>query len=292
MFEKFGLRFVSVVLAVAVMFNTSTGSAAALFNKFGTLGEVTTVEQLPKVEADGWIEFQSTNDVSLNKTWKITSNTKIKERHVKAATIIIDGELIPVTITGFNTNVLQLKATYNLPGAKAGELRVYLSNGKNYKVSFTTKDEVRDIKQIGNLDNPIPLLKEDNIKSYIQSRATNYYKIRIAEAGLLGINNNWNGSQYGTTIRLIHISPDYKRTNLLTLKEDDKHISTLVYPGEYLLAVSNFQKDEIDYELKTSFLKTDLAIDRVKGEFDNATMLVDDQIIEESLHTFNGTEFD
>ena len=281
-----------LVLVVALTFNSSVVLAISTFNEFGISENSTSVEQLPKVDEDNWIEYPSTNNVSLDKTWKITFNTKIKEKQVKAAVIIIDGELIPVTITGFNTNQLQVKATYNLPGAKSGEMKIYLSNGKNYKISFTTKDEVRKVEGEGTLRSPIPLLKEEKVEASIQQGVTAYYSIRITEAGLLKINNNWNGIEDALTTRLLYNSPDHKRYTLPTLENEEKYTSILVNPGEYYLSVSNRQKDPIIYDLITSFEKTDLATDKVHSEFEHATMLVDDQLIEESLATFNGTDFD
>lgn len=286
--RRFKRTYLGFTVASFLLLNGFANETEASYNEIGSKANITTVEQLPKVEETQWIMYPSAENVSLNKVWTIKAKTKFKQKYVEGAVIVIDDELIPVTIDGFDTKELTLKATHNLPGGKSGELRIYLSNGKNYKVPFTTKDEPREVTAQSSMQQGIPILKDEKITAVANRQKSNYYEVTVKEAGELTI--LLNNEQLNTNVYKIE---DGGAVYLRSYETDALKRSIFVTPGKYLVYIANLSGAEQEsYTMTTTFEELAAVSDQAGNDAANALVMQDEQQYEETLHVYANDEYD
>ena len=90
-----------------------------------------------------WVDFGEKQNVDLQKSWTITFNQTVTFKKIVSAEIEdATGELIPVNLEMLDKQKLKISPTTRYLADKSYTLRVKLTNGLRYKLSFHTTENV------------------------------------------------------------------------------------------------------------------------------------------------------
>lgn len=134
------MRKMKVLLALLLLYIITPNTSYAVnshYNEFGASHSIEFVSDLPEVKK--WIELEGKTEVALNKNWTISFNKEFEPNKVIAAVIVKDEALVPVTVEYPKSNQLQITPATDYEANSEYELRIYLQNGKSYKMHFTTE---------------------------------------------------------------------------------------------------------------------------------------------------------
>lgn len=142
--EVFNIRkllstFFSFVLILTLLpISAFADTNKSLFNEFGMKNEEG-IRIIQEVEKKGdWYEFDEKYDVPLNKEWTITFSGEVTHDKIDGMVIEIDKKFIPVEIELSGSNTATVKSVKPFEEGKRYTMKVFLNNGKRYKMYFNT----------------------------------------------------------------------------------------------------------------------------------------------------------
>lgn len=117
-------------------------SAKQPLNQFGVQNAVA-VEQV--ADHTKWIDLGTQKNVPLRKSWTIIFNQTVDYSKVDGAVIEMNDKYIPVEIDITGRKTMKVAPVHNYESNKTYTLKVFLNNGKRYKMTFTTTADVNTL---------------------------------------------------------------------------------------------------------------------------------------------------
>lgn len=137
-----------------------------------------------------WEYFPSKSNTPLDKVWTVKFSSAVSLGKIDAIVIERNNEFIPVKIQVSDNNEIQVSPTYGFSGSTSYNMKIFLANGKKYKMNFTTVPEPRnsDIEPNDTYLNAKEMyLNETLIGSFSEKDRDDYYKIEIPRDGRLDL---------------------------------------------------------------------------------------------------------
>lgn len=192
-------NFLSLILAFLLLLST-TGNVFANgfsqlvdsieFDNYGIkVNRSTSIEDIKLMSTiDNWETFDSKSNVPLNKVWTVKFSSLVTLSKIDAIVIERGNEFIPVNIKISAVDEIQVSPTYGFSGNTNYQMKIFLANGKKYKMDFSTVPEPRnaDIEPNDTYMNSNEIyLNEKIIGSFSDKDYNDYYKIEIPKDGRL-----------------------------------------------------------------------------------------------------------
>lgn len=207
---------------------------------------------------DNWMTFETRKNVSLNKEWTINFSDIATHEKIDAIVIERNSQFIPVTITLNNEKLAKVKATTEFAGSADYTLKVLLSNGKKYKIDFTTVSEPRflDIEPNNLYTQAQEVYLSETISGEISKNDVDFYRIEVPYYGELSIDlKGFNGA--GLSIWIFGENGDNKESISYNNNITQGTLTSGLMPGTYYIKVSGYSsRDTSKYELTTNFQKS------------------------------------
>ncbi|MFL0248832.1 PPC domain-containing protein [Clostridium neuense] len=135
----------SCIISAALLL-TSTNSASAA----QTLQFSKSTSKTLMASPSSFIELPSKNNVKLDKIWTITFSTDISTDKIEGILVQQDSDFVPVSIAVSGKNTISVKPTSSYAPNSKYTLKIFLSNGSKYSMSFTTEDAYKNIDSSNN----------------------------------------------------------------------------------------------------------------------------------------------
>lgn len=143
------LKLAATAIFTATLFATPT--FAEEMNKYGIKNETTVLEQ---DDATTWIELPAKTNVPLQKSWTVNFSQEVSYDKIDGAVIEQGNKYIPVEIdfSGRKSLTVTPKDAYDINTNYT--LKVFLNNGKRYKMSFKTTNDYNSLIDSVNFSDP------------------------------------------------------------------------------------------------------------------------------------------
>lgn len=133
-------KLAAAALFSALLFTTPT--YAAEINKFGIQNAVAVEEQ---IDAVTWTELPTKTDVPLKKSWTVNFSQTVSYDKIDGAVIEQGEKFIPVEIDFPGKKSITITPTEVYKAGTNYTLKVFLNNGKRYKMSFKTTSDLNTL---------------------------------------------------------------------------------------------------------------------------------------------------
>lgn len=265
-------RYFSVVISFVMML-VVVGSLVVSaddgteFNEFG-IKENVSVSQLDILngkeernnlngESD-WNIFKSGKPVDLTKEWSINFSDIATHDKIDAIVIEKNSQFIPVTITFDNSKQIKVKAKDGFAGSSSYVLKILLSNGKKYKMDFTTIAASRyaDVEPNNTHLDANDVYLNETVRGEVSKKDVDYYRVEVPVHGTLNV--NLKGFD-GVGMSLSLYGSEGRNNNAMTSRSNFTQggIAEGLMPGTYYIRVSTYYDlDESSYELEINFDKS------------------------------------
>jgi len=140
---------------------------------------------------DEWESFKKVENVPLTKEWTINFSEIATANKIKAITIEHNAKQIQVVPPKYsNSKIVTVKPAQNYLGGQDYTLKILLTNGKKYKMDFTTVKRNLDIETDNNdyTTSKLLFIGETIQGNLPVNDKTDFYKINVPEDGLLNVN--------------------------------------------------------------------------------------------------------
>ena len=137
-----------------------------------------------------WEELASKKNVPLNKVWTVEFSDKVTMDKIAGIAIERNGEFIPVKISLMQGNKVSVTPADKFTGSTEYTLKVFLENGKNYKMDFTTVSEMRNVDDEPNYNytDASSIYINETVKgSFAEDDYNDFYKVTLPQDGRLDI---------------------------------------------------------------------------------------------------------
>jgi len=160
-------------------FILNSSYAEQSLDEYGVKNKVNVVTQL---DSNDWIIFPSKQDVPLKKTWTVTFSDIVTFDKIDGAVIEKNNQFIPVKIDFSGDTQLVISPVNTYEANASYTLKVFLNNGRKYKMEFNTTDDTNSLIEPIYLDVidaqiiRVPAMPEKgfNFPYYIRIPSTNY----------------------------------------------------------------------------------------------------------------------
>ncbi len=179
------LLLILVAMMQATVFADTYG-----FDEYGFKIEETSDQPVLKAAAISWEELDSKQNVPLDKMWTVEFSGKVTMDKIEAIAIERDGDFIPVRISLMGGNKAGITPAEAFTGDTSYTLKIFLANGHNYKMGFTTVSEYRNIDVEPNYvytDAQSLYINETVKGSFAEEDYNDFYKIVLPEDGTLDL---------------------------------------------------------------------------------------------------------
>lgn len=202
-----------------------------------------------------WETFPSKSNVPLDKMWTVEFSRSFNIKEVDAAVIEHGNQFIPVTITKTASNKLAISPRDGFAGNTNYTLKIFLSNGKRYKMDFTTRASNRkaDFEPNNTYLEASRVYINEVIEGEVVDRDVDFYKVEIPSYGVLRVNLT---GYSGSPMSLYLYGPE--GTNKSSIKSKSNftqgNISAELEPGTYYIRVTMYNDNYYSpYKLDIKF---------------------------------------
>lgn len=272
--KKKSIKIVSIIMILSIIFsmNVFAKEETPKFDEYGfnISKRVTSFSQL-KASSIEWTTFETKEDVPLDKFWTINFSKDVQINQIEAIVIERNEEFIPVRIVLVEGSEVAVVPVYGFSGDTEYTLKIFLENGKNYKMNFRTVAQYREADKEAN--NNYLSANKIYTNEIIQGDLTtadskDYYKIILAEDGELNLTGiQMNGGEIDLMLfgeRGSDIVPIAYDSNKTTTK-----INKGLEAGVYYVLVLNSGQDG-RYQLENTFSAQTVANDNAGADYINA----------------------
>ncbi|PAQ13253.1 hypothetical protein CD798_15980 [Bacillaceae bacterium SAOS 7] len=254
--------FLSVMLLMlpvstnSLMVSAETSVDEHGFNEYGMKESANmTLNQASVMSAaSNWETFAPQHNVSLEKVWTVKFSSAVSLSQIDAIVIERNGAFIPVNINVNAQNEIQVSPADRFIGNSKYEMKVFLENGKKYKMDFTTVSESRnaDIESNNTYIHASKLYLNESISGALsKDDQDDYYKIELPADGKLELTaTQLNGGEVNLYLYGVEGSDDHAINN--TYSKTTATLSTGLSKGTYYVRV-NYSGHYGNYMLENKF---------------------------------------
>lgn len=182
----------TAVIAGGLIWTTQAANAEEnVLNKYGIQNTVA-VEEAVEQKAQ-WIDLGAVKNVPLQKSWTVTFSQTVDYSKVDGAVIEINNKYIPVEVDITGRKTMTITPVHHYEPNKTYTLKVFLNNGKRYKMTFTTTNDLNTLieklpSKQGETVYRVPAMPEKGFNFT--------YYIRLPQEGMDRKNDNASAKRY------------------------------------------------------------------------------------------------
>ncbi|WP_077369474.1 PPC domain-containing protein [Anaerosalibacter sp. Marseille-P3206] len=282
----------SIILSISILLLNCSVFAEPIeselgFNEYGfkTLDKQLLAEEKllgnMRAKSSNWETFPSKTNIDLEKVWTVKFSSTVNMENLDGIAIEKDNQFIPVRITKTKYDTITVQPIDSFSGNSEYTMRIFLNNGRKYKMNFYTKPEYRnaDIEPNDNFMQANEIYLNETIIGELKSQNDNvdFYKIEIPSSGKLRIDGTQlDGGEIGITLYneygtdSNYIARDYSGQKVQIISGLEK--------GTYYIGVYN-RSGYGAYELNLDFSKQTIANDNASNNYIKAEKIsINDRI--------------
>lgn len=222
--------------------------------------------------AEEWQSLGEHSNVDIDKEWTVKFNQLASASKIDGVVVEKDAQFIPITVKMDGTASIKVSAVNGYLPNTSYTMRVFLANGKRYKMNFTTGAGYRDIDRNNDVFVGSPEIKpNEKIQASLANEKVDYFKIVLPENGHLSVRAT---EQSGNTLdlALYGVNGDNESSIDYDNNASTAEVSSPLAAGTYYIRVKPTRTAE-KYTLETTFKKPIVANDASGSTYIQAPVL-------------------
>lgn len=222
--------------------------------------------------AEEWQSLGEHSNVDIDKEWTVKFNQLASASKIDGVVVEKDAQFIPITVKMDGTASIKVSAVNGYLPNTSYTMRVFLANGKRYKMNFTTGAGYRDIDRNNDVFVGSPEIKpNEKIQASLANEKVDYFKIVLPENGHLSVRAV---EQSGNTLdlALYGVNGDNESSIDYDNNASTAEVSSPLAAGTYYIRVKPTRTAE-KYTLETTFKKPIVANDASGSTYIQAPVL-------------------
>jgi uncharacterized protein (DUF2141 family) len=248
-------RLLTIILSALITIGGTSMVVSAKENVSNTKSKFTYEAANTKISLADKKQLKAKSNVALHEEWTIELPEEVKTEDISAAVVQKQEEFIPVKVTLTGENEIKIRPVIGYEGNSEYTLKVFLKEGMEYNMNFTTTAEPRMADAEPNnefLNGSIINAGETIIGNIENEDRIDFYRVDLSKDGILNIDAI---HKEGKEIELYLYGKDGDNQKALvelwTGKNSVRHISKGLAAGTYYIKV--YSEESGEYEIKTNF---------------------------------------